>query len=191
MVKVHSPFPKHNSYNTTLPEKIRYTFAMDGFDVVFHTTLAGISGNPILSGLAILVLFSLIQDFVLFRRLRRMVRGGDGKSLEGTIGKLGERVATLEAHAKKAEAAFENVDQRITTSVRGVAVKRFDPFQNAGGQQSFATALLDEKGNGVVFSGIHSRDDVRVYSKNVSNFASERELSAEEKGAIDEAKKKL
>lgn len=168
-----------------------YTFQMNGFDVVLHRIVEGASGNPIVSGLAILVIFSLLQDFVLFRRLRRLVRGGDGKSLEGTIGKLNERVSALEAHAVKSEAAFENVDARLSTAVRGVSVKRFDPFQNAGGQQSFATALLDEKGTGVVVSGIHARDGVRVYAKSVSGFKSERELSEEEQDAIDAAKKKL
>jgi hypothetical protein len=75
--------------------------------------------------------------------------------------------------------------------VSGVSVKRFDPFQNAGGQQSFASALLNEKGDGVVLSGIHSRDGVRVYAKEVKKFASERELSEEETGAIAETKIKL
>ena len=161
------------------------------FDQIAHTALAQIFGNPILSGLAVLVLFSLIQDFVLFRRLRGLMRGGDGKSLEGTITKLNERVIALETHAKKAEIAFENLDTRLGSAVRGVAVERFDPFRNAGGQQRFATAFLDEQGDGVVFSGIHSRDGVHVYSKKVSRFHSERELSEEEKRAIDEAKKKL
>jgi hypothetical protein len=161
------------------------------FDVVYHQLLSGLSTSPILSGLVILVAFSLIQDFFLFRRLRRLVRGGDGKSLEGTIRKLSERVGNLETHAVKAEAAFENVDARLATAVRGVSVKRFDPFQNAGGQQSFATALLDEKGAGVVISGIHARDGVRVYAKSISKFTSERELSGEEEDAIEAAKKNL
>lgn len=164
---------------------------MNGFDVVLHRLLEGASGNPIISGLAILVTFSLIQDFFLFRRLRRLVRGGDGKTLEGTITKLTDRVAALETHAVKAEAAFENVDARLSTTVRGVSVKRFDPFQNASGQQSFAAALLDEKGNGAVISGIHARDGVRVYAKSVTKFKSERELSEEEQDAIEDAQKKL
>ncbi|MDE2078763.1 MAG: DUF4446 family protein [Patescibacteria group bacterium] len=161
------------------------------FDVVWHSVLTDLTTSPILSGLAILVLFALLQDFVLFRRLRRLVRGGDGRSLEGTIKKLGERVSALETHAVKAEAAFENVDARLSSTVRGVAVKRFDPFQGGGGQQSFATALLDENGNGVVISGIHARDGVRVYAKAVSKFKSERELSDEEQQSIEDARKNL
>ena len=70
-------------------------------------------------------------------------------------------------------------------------MKHFDPFQNAGGQQSFATALVSEKGDGVVVSGIHSRDGVRVYAKPIERFESKRELSNEEHEAIRDAKKVL
>lgn len=164
---------------------------MNPFDTVWHVVSEEAVGSPIVSGLAILVLYALIQDFFLFRRLRRLVRGGDGRTLEGTIKKLNDRVAALETHAVKAEAAFENVDKRLSSTIRGVAVKRFDPFQNAGGQQSFATALLDESGDGIVIAGIHARDGVRVYAKEVMKFKSERELSEEERDAIEEAKKNL
>ena len=161
------------------------------FDVVWQTALSDLSASPILSGLAILVIFALLQDFFLFRRLRRLVRGGDGKSLEGTIKKLQERVSFLESHALKSEKGMENLDGRLATSVRSVALKRFDPFQGSGGQQSFATAFVNEKGDGVVLSGIHARDGVRVYAKEVSGFKSERELSEEERASVEEAKKKL
>lgn len=164
---------------------------MEGFDVVLANILHEASSNPILSGLIVLVSFTLIQDFFLFRRFRKLMRGGDGSSLEGSIRSLITRTELLEAHAKKTEEALNNLDSRLQGSIRGVAVKRFDPFQNSGGQQSFATALLDEAGDGVVLSGIHARDGVRVYSKEVKKFVSERELSEEERGAIDEAKKKL
>ena len=141
--------------------------------------------------LALLVLTALIQNFLLFRKLRVFLRGGDGKTLEGTITKLLQRTEELEAHAEKSRRAFDNIDARLAGSIRGVSVKRFDPFQNAGGQQSFTTALLNEKGDGVVIAGIHARDGVRVYAKNISAFISEHELSEEEKSAIEEARTRL
>ena len=162
----------------------------EGFDVVLEQLLVGAVHNPIISGLTILVLFALIQDFFLFKRLRRLVRGGDGKTLEGTIRNLQERTVALETRTVKTETALQNHESRLSTSVRGVAVKKFD-LGSAGGQQSFATALIDEKGSGIVVSGIHARDGVRVYAKPVAKFSSERELSEEERKAIDEARKKL
>ena len=153
--------------------------------------VSGLASNPILSGLAILVIYTLLQDFFLFRRLRRLVRGGDGKSLEGTIRKLDERVQSLESMAVKMSSEVAAMDARVSRSVQAVSVIRFDPFQNASGQQSFASALVSEKGNGVVLSGIHARDGVRVYAKPVRSFQSVRELSEEERDAIDEARSEL
>ncbi len=160
---------------------------MESLSTIFNV----VQNDPILSGLAILVLFALTQDFFLFRRLRRLVRGGDGKSLEATIRILSERVAVLESHARKTNEIITDIDERVTRSIQGVSVKRFDPFQNAGGQQSFATALVNEDGDGVVLSGIHARDGVRVYAKGLNKFSSERELSDDEKEAISSAKESL
>jgi hypothetical protein len=160
-------------------------------EAVIHLVLSGISQNPILSGLTILVLFALLQDFFLFRKLRRLMRGSDGASLEGVIRGLQTRIEKLEANAVATNNTLRNHEGRIVRSVQGVSVKRFDPFQGAGGQQSFSTALLNEKGDGAVISGIHARDGVRVYAKQVKEFKSERELSEDEMSAIDDARKKL
>lgn len=163
---------------------------MDASTVAF-ALISGFSGNPILSGLAVLILFALVQDFFLFRRLKKLVRGGDGKSLETTIRKLIDRVELLEKKSAEEMRVRSEVSAKLGKSIQAVSVERFDPFQNASGQQSFATALLSESGNGVVLSGIHARDGVRVYAKDVKEFNSSRELSDEEKSAILSAKRML
>ncbi len=157
----------------------------------FFIALEAVRQDPILSGLAVLIIYFFIRTSLLSRRINRLTRGSDGKSLEGTIKKFDERATALEAHAKKVEVALDNLDSRVATALRGVAVERFDPFQNAGGQQSFAASLLNERGDGVVISGIHARDGVRVYAKQVKNFNSERELSDEEEKSIVKAKQTL
>ncbi len=150
-----------------------------------------VRANPLLLGTAIFALLAAGQIVFLSLRLERLLKGGNGKSLESTIMALQEKVKNLEAHASATDSALTDANRRLKRSVQGVSVKRFDPFQNAGGQQSFATALLNEEGSGVVVSGIHARDGVRVYAKEVSGFKSERELSEEETGAIQSAKNSL
>lgn len=147
--------------------------------------------QPLTAVLAVLVLALIAQTTYLSMRVGKFLKGSNGKSLEGTIQKLDQRVSRLEAHAQETTLILKEADERLGRSVQGISVKRFDPFQGAGGQQSFATALLSEKGNGVVISGIHARDGVRVYAKGVVNFTSERELSDEEQAAIEEAKSKV
>jgi len=147
--------------------------------------------SPAVSVLMALVILLVVQIVLLTVRVNRLTRGRDGKTLEGTIQKLAERAGELEAHAKTAKAALENLDGRMQSAVRGVATERFDPFGNSGGQQSFTTALLNEKGDGVVVSGIHVRDGVRVYAKEIASLTSKHELSEEEKQAIKKAKASL
>jgi hypothetical protein len=67
---------------------------------------------------------------------------------------------------------------------------RFNPFADKGGDQSFAVALLDDLGDGVVFTGLHSRTDVRVYCKPVVGGASTYPLTNEEAEAITRANSK-
>ena len=124
--------------------------------------------------------------------LAQLISEEVGKPLaEAYLSELTGPLDTCVWMVENAEKLLADANRRLLRAVQGVSVKRFDPFQGAGGQQSFASAFLDEKGNGTVLSGIHARDGVRVYAKEVRNFQSERELSEEEKGAIDEARSKL
>lgn len=147
--------------------------------------------EPAVAALAVITLILLVFCVMLSLRIGRLTRGGDGLSLEGTIKALGQRTSALEAYARKNQVTVTDMERRLVRAVQGVALERFDPFQQQGGQQSFAVALLNETGDGVVISGIHSRDQVRVYAKPIQKFASERELSEEEERAVSRAKKNV
>lgn len=147
--------------------------------------------DPLLDIVIVLLIFTMVRTVSLSMRISRLTQGADGKSLETTIATLSERVTALEAHAKKTEIALNNLDDRMEGAVRGVSVTHYDPFQSAGGQQSFSTTLLNEAGDGVLVSGIHARDSVRVYAKPIKNFTSDRDLSDDERHAIESAKQKL
>ena len=65
---------------------------------------------------------------------------------------------------------------------------RFNPFEgDTGGNQSFALALLDGRGDGFVVSSLHARAVTRMYAKAVSGGASEAALSDEECEALRQA----
>ena len=61
---------------------------------------------------------------------------------------------------------------------------RFNPFEDTGGNQSFALAILDAQGNGFVVSSLHSRGGTRVYGKTVAGGKAETALSHEEAEAL-------
>jgi hypothetical protein len=64
---------------------------------------------------------------------------------------------------------------------------RYNPFQDTGGDQSFALALLDKRGDGVVVSSLHSRTMTRFYAKPIKGGVSPLSLSEEEVQAVQQA----
>jgi len=140
-----------------------------------------------LLGILILVLLWIIR---LEFKFSRLLRGKNAKNLEDTITQLGREVNGLHLSQKQIEEYLIKAEARIRRSVQGMSTVRFNPFKGngSGGNQSFATALLNENGDGVVLSSLYSRERVSVYAKPVKKFSSEYELTAEEKQAIKSAR---
>ena len=78
----------------------------------------------------------------------------------------------------------------MESSKRFLGLVRYDAFEDMGGAQSFALAIFDENGDGTVVTSQVGRSDCRVYAKELNGGRAERELSAEEKEAIDAAAKR-
>jgi len=102
-------------------------------------------------------------------------------------------VSDIEEFRRESEEYLSDLEQRVRRSSQAVETVRFNAFGGGGngGNQSFATALLDEYGNGVVFSSIYSRERVSVFAKPIKKFTSEYELSEEENQAIAGAQSRL
>jgi hypothetical protein len=61
---------------------------------------------------------------------------------------------------------------------------RFNPFEDTGGNQSFALAMLDARGDGLIINSLHSRGSTRIYAKSVTRGAADAALSGEETEAL-------
>jgi hypothetical protein len=141
------------------------------------------------TGIAIAVFLGLHTEW----RLGRLLRGKSGKSLEETVVRNAGDMEKFKQFRKEIEEYLQSVERRLEKSVQGVATIRFDPFRGTGdgGRQSFASAFLNEGGNGVVISSIHTRERMSVFAKPLKDGRSEYELTVEEKEAIASARKKL
>jgi hypothetical protein len=132
--------------------------------------------------LAILVL--LRRTSRLGRRLASLTQGSDAQSLEAVLGSHLERVRQVVADVGRVEARTAIVERDLHSSFARVGIVRFNPFEDTGGNQSFALALLDRKGNGFVVNSLHARAGTRVYAKAVTGGKSDAALSAEEAEAL-------
>ncbi|HKF85602.1 MAG TPA: DUF4446 family protein [Candidatus Limnocylindrales bacterium] len=134
--------------------------------------------------LLVLVVLLFRRTSAAERRFASLTRGESGTSLEGI----------LEAHLDKVYAVAREVDEiaartAVTEaaqrrSFQRIGLVRFNPFEDTGGNQSFALALLDQSGDGFVISSLHARAGTRVYGKAVGKGRSESNLSAEETEAL-------
>ena len=134
--------------------------------------------------LLVLVMVLLRRTSAFERRFASLTRGEAGKNLE----------EILDAHLDKVYAVARETDElAVRTAVleaaqrrsfQRIGLVRFNPFEDTGGNQSFALALLDQAGDGFVVSSLHARAGTRVYSKAVAKGSSESNLSAEESEAL-------
>lgn len=69
-----------------------------------------------------------------------------------------------------------------------IALKRYNPYKDTGGDQSFSVALLNGRGDGVVITSLHARAATRVFAKSVKlGHETGIEFSEEEKQVIKKA----
>lgn len=76
----------------------------------------------------------------------------------------------------------------IAQALRHVAVVRYDAFGDMGGRLSFSAAVVDDQGDGLVFSSIHARGESRTYAKGVVGGSSDATLTPEEQQALASAR---
>jgi len=105
------------------------------------------------------------------------------------------RLSSLEEAAKAHEAQAGRVEQRLLelervarTDVSRVGFVRYNAFADTGSELSYAVALLNREGDGIVLSSIFSREDTRTFGKAVTGFKPLQDASEEELGAIAQAR---
>lgn len=132
--------------------------------------------------LAVALIVLVVWIFTLERRIAKLLQGQSGASLEDTINKNQEEIAKLFGFREETIGALKEIDARIRKKLHGVKTLRFNPFAGTGtgGNQSFATAFLDEEGDGVVLSTLYSREKVSIFAKPIKRRTSEFELTEEE-----------
>ena len=127
------------------------------------------------------------SEAVLRRRLRRVLPEGESGGIDEILDRQLKSVESLSERVDALNKLHHELEHLSQRTIQKVAVIRYNPFSDTGGDQSFAIALLDSLGNGVVVSSLHSRTDTRVFAKPVQSGRSKFQLSDEEQDAIRKA----
>lgn len=140
----------------------------------------------VLTGVAVLMI--IIWIIITEKRLKRFFLGKKAKDLEDTIISLEQNIVNLKKAKDDMQKDVTTINTKLKKSVRGLEIIRFNPFPDQGSNQSFAIGMLNEEGDGVVFSSLYSRERMSIFAKPIKNNKSEYELSAEEKEVLEKAK---
>jgi len=146
---------------------------------------------------AVVIVALLGMIVFLWRRLRHVERRYERLMADTSGGSLQEM---LEDHVRRVRGALERVDtleklaheleRALGHSVQWVGLVRYNPFRDTGGDQSFAIALADAHGDGLVLSSLHRPETTRVYAKPLLGWKSTHPLTEEEMEAIEVARRR-
>ncbi len=139
--------------------------------------------------LGLLALLVALGAWLRLGRMRRdytVLQGADGQtgSFVEAVARKSAEVASLRQELGAVSHRLETTRADVADSIRHVAVVRFDAFGDMGGRLSFAVALLDDAGDGLVVTSINGRSETRTYAKGVKAGASDQTLSPEEEQVI-------
>lgn len=142
------------------------------------------------STLVIIILF--IWIIWLQNKLSKLLVG-KSKNLDESLASLTKEIDALKKFQAHAEETFKKTDIRLKRTISGLETIRFNPFKGdgSGGNQSFATAFLNEEKNGVIISSMYGRERMSIFSKPIKNLTSEYELTPEEREAMNKANNSL
>lgn len=83
---------------------------------------------------------------------------------------------------------IEKLGNQGLQHIQKVELLRYNPYNDTGGDQSFAVCLLDDEGSGIVITSLHARSGTRIFSKEiVAGKSKKHQLSKEEELVIKKA----
>jgi hypothetical protein len=118
-------------------------------------------------------------------RFKKFFAGTKARNLEEIIMLVGKKLNEIEETQEKIDKHLVIVDDRLNKSIRNIETVRFNPFVDAGGNQSFAISFMNDEKNGVIISSLYARDRMSIFAKPIVSGKSEFELSSEEKEVLD------
>ncbi|GGG26835.1 DUF4446 family protein [Paenibacillus abyssi] len=138
------------------------------------------------------ILFILIVWLLMIgRRLSKMRKRYMQMMADTEVHNLEQVIVDLQhSHRQQEEQlALQTKELKIIAEalkkVKGnVGILRYNAFAEQGSDMSFSLAIVNEHQDGVIISGIHSREETYVYAKPLKQGESNYALSPEERKAI-------
>ncbi|UJF33321.1 DUF4446 family protein [Paenibacillus hexagrammi] len=152
----------------------------------------GIENSLLFAIIGIGLLILLILNLVLWTKLSSlrkqyllMMNGSKAENIEDLIMDMQSKINTQKAESDSTSATVAAILDQLKSMKSKVGIHRYNAFADSGSDLSFTIAILDEFQDGIIMTGIHSREQTYLYAKPVQKGQSTYTLSPEEKEAIN------
>lgn len=151
----------------------------------------------IVIGLAVITFLLFIITIILLRavnqlerKYKKMMRGVNNRNLEEVINSNLDNIEKAVNNSEQALEQCNKIAEDLKGCVNKVAIMRYKAFEDVGSDLSFSIAILDSYNDGIILTGIYSRQDSTTYAKPVDKGISRYDLSEEEMHVLNEAMNK-
>lgn len=136
--------------------------------------------------------FNLVFTLIVYLSLRRVIKhynsltnGVEPKNLIKALEGIQKTLSEHERGSIVTRKELSALEEKVKTHLQTLTLKRFNPFSDTGGDQSFLLAILDGNKDGIVITSLHSRENTRFYVKSVKGGVGlEHPLSSDEQKII-------
>jgi hypothetical protein len=158
----------------------------------------GIDGNYVVLANLIITLVLIMLVLTLCSRLtaakkrfKQLLNGESNIDVEQLILQIQSKLNKHQDELKLTSDQVHTISNTLKRMKGKVGIHRYNAFSDSGSDLSFTLALLDDCQDGVLVTGIHSREQTYIYAKPITNGESKYTLSPEEKEAINLTVKQL
>lgn len=134
--------------------------------------------------MAIWLILMQTQLVRLKRRIHRIIGNSSAENVDEWLMELQQAIAEVESATRQQAQWIHDIRQRLKQIPTRLKVKRYNAFQEQGSDLSFSIAWLNDQEDGVVLTGIRTRDETFIYAKPVEKGTSRYTLTPEEKEVI-------
>lgn len=142
-----------------------------------------------LSGLCIILI--IIDHFrlaSLSKKYKLLIKGLGGKNVEDLMISYSDEIYKVKNDIEdNLKNRISDLEKQMPTCLRHFGLVSYNAFENVSNNMSFSIAALNDKNDGIVLTGIYTRENSYVYSKEIVKGQPNKELSREEKEALNKA----
>jgi hypothetical protein len=143
-------------------------------------------------GLSALCIILIIIDHFrlasLSKKYKLLIKGLGGKNVEDLMISYSDEIYKVKNDIEdNLKNRISDLEKQMPTCLRHFGLVSYNAFENVSNNMSFSIAALNDKNDGIVLTGIYTRENSYVYSKEIVKGQPNKELSREEKEALNKA----